>query len=185
MKVKWEWKYQKRIKTIFLVVFVFVSPSQTNLWGSNTGSWLVESSTKLLAGLLGRAAQAATSWNSIKAALCTNEVNRLLNIRKKMAPQFLLVFTLSLLWIHLWCGHVWVICWFCHTGSTWNSPLEFSVMTVSFWAANAGHAHVPLLCRTQHEAAQVWLYCQMLFSLLSLHLLSLLSSFTAQALNKH
>lgn len=60
-----------------------------------------ESSTELLAGLLGRAAQAVTSRNSIKAALCMNEVNRLLNIRKKVSPQFLLVFTMSLLWIHL------------------------------------------------------------------------------------
>lgn len=29
------------MKTIFLMVFVLVSPSQANLWGSNTESWLV------------------------------------------------------------------------------------------------------------------------------------------------
>lgn len=95
-----------------------------------------ESSTKLLAGLLGRLcccipSQGVISWNSIKAASCMNGINRLMSIKEKMASQCLLVFTVSLLWINLWCGQAWVICWLCHTGSTWNSSLEFSVMTVS------------------------------------------------------
>lgn len=178
------------MKTIFLMVFVLVSPSQANLWGSNTESWLVGEQHQTACRAAGETVAVAQRrlWSpgtAYKLPWAWMGSTDWWILGKKMVPQFLLVFTVSLLWIHLWCGHIWVICWFCHTGSTWNSSLEFSVMTVSLWAAHAGHAHVPLLCRTQHEAAQVWLYCQMLFSLLSLHLLTLLSSFTAQALNKH
>lgn len=50
---------------------------------------------------------------------------------------------LTVLWIHLWCGHVWVICWFCHTGKhlkflTWVQCHD----CLSSRAAHAGHAHL-------------------------------------------
>lgn len=183
-------KIPKEDKTCFFWWYLYLFHPPRSIYEEATqGLDWWESSTELLAGLLWRLrccspAQAVISWCRMKAALCMNGGSRWLNIKEEMTPQFFLVFTVSLLWIHLWCGHVWVICWFCHTGSMWNSSLEFSVMTVSFWTAHAGHAHMPLLCRTQHETAQIWLYCQMLLSLLSLHLLILSLSYTAQAL-KH
>lgn len=166
------------------MAFVFVSPSRP----TKTGPGKVGEQHRAAAGLLGRLllqpAQATIFWNSKNAALCMDPASWLPNIGK--------YWPLTYCWYHiildsspirsrlsdlLVLSHRQHLKFLTHV--QWRDCL-------SSQAAHAGHAHLPLLCRTRHGGCTNLAMSPIAFPpALSLPSLALLSSFTDQALSKH
>lgn len=162
---------------------MFVSLSQANTWGTKTGSGTGGRAAGAAGGLPGRLcccspAQAAISWNSKKAALCVELANWLPNTGTSLLVSRYSGFSSTqsplsdlLVLLH-------------------RQDLQFlthiqRIDCLSSRAAQAGHAHLPLLCRTQHRGCTNLAISQIAFFFPSLPSLALLLSFTDQALSKH
>lgn len=167
------------------MTFVFVSPSQASQWGTKTRS--------VMLGEQHQAAARAAGWTLLlQPSMGYDLLEQQKSFLTHGAGQILentgpsLTSGLTLFWIHLQYDHVWVTCSFCHTGITWNSSLTFSGVIVSH------PEELTLACppppTLQDSAQRLYKFgciANRFFFFLSLPSLTLLLSFTDQALSKH